>query len=554
MPSIYTPTTIWKNFVIDGEPSFISGGKTVIEGTVFESGYIEGRYVDGVRIKIYTRSAQQKEGKLPAVIILNDFKYVEDDNLLTALAEKGYYAVMVDLAGKRDTSDNYTIYPEEIKYANLKYSSYEEKEINDDITKTCYYEWCGVVKYVVEYLKSLPFITKIGAIGINGGATALWHTLATSQDISCSVIVNNTGWRVYEGKNKFLSGAEEGYSDGKLAYTAGVEPQSYAKHVKCPTLILSCTNSNKYDCDRAYDTLTRIDEKIYKAIDYSVNRTVAIEKQTFNNALVFLDKFLQNKRYKLPKLIEISSQKEEKISVIVERENLKALSLFVAEGQSESSKRSWKKYTDVLEQGQAYEFSYKPSIQNGFISYFVKAEYKNGFEICSRVCGKMIETINAPEKKPNNILYTSRELLLDTQFASANQEKIESAIDVLGQAQINVDVGPMKMLGLTGKGGVMTFNVCIDKIKNDTNATLMFDAYLSNSGEIRVKLIADYFGERIEYIALAKIVAQGIWQNIKLEIYNFKTETGLTLKSYEDIEVVEFDAQEDYLINNVLWI
>ena len=166
----------------------------------------------------------------------------------------------------------------------------------------------------------------------------------------------------------------------------------------------------------------------------------------------------------------------------------------------------------------------------------------------------MIETINAPEKKPNNILYTSRELLLDTQFASANQEKIESAIDVLGQAQINVDVGPMKMLGLTGKGGVMTFNVCIDKIKNDTNATLMFDAYLSNSGEIRVKLIADYFGERIEYIALAKIVAQGIWQNIKLEIYNFKTETGLTLKSYEDIEVVEFDAQEDYLINNVLWI
>ena len=556
MPIIYTPSSIWKNFFVDAEPSFISGGQKVQDGIIFENGYIEGRYVDGVRIKIFVSSARREKNKMPAVLVFNDFSINEDKNLLVELANQGYFAVMINVAGKTEASENYTVYPEKISFANLEESNYKATEINEDITKICYYEWCGVAQYVVSYLKSLSFVSKIGALGINDGATTLWHLLATTEDITCAVFVNNTGWKVYEGKSKFLSGVEEGYSDGKIAYSAGIEPQSYATHIKCPTLILSCTNSKDYDCDRAYDTFARIDEKLYKAISYSVNRTFSIQKSTFADGLIFFEKFLQSKRTILPKPIELKTSEEENLTITaqVDTRNVKSVSLYVAEGVIEPRERCWKKYSEITASEDKYVFEYLPNIQNGFVCWFVKAEYKNGYEVCSRIFAKQIIAKAKKSTKASNIVYTSREPLFDSQFASANEDEIKSVIDVMGDAEVEVKTGPFKMLGITGKGGIYSFNVCIDKISKDANSVLMFDVNLKNSGTIVVKLVTDCFNNRVEYSASANVVGENIWQNVKFSINNFKTIEGLPLKSYEKIQVIEFNSSEEFLINNVLWI
>ena len=556
MPIIYTPSSIWKNFLVDAEPSFISAGRKEQDGIIFENGYIEGRYVDGVRIKIFVSSARKEKNKMPAVLVFNDFSINDDKNLLVELANQGYFAVMVNIAGKTDASDNYTVYPEKISFANLEESNYKATEINEDITKICYYEWCGVAQYVVSYIKSLSFVTKIGALGINDGATTLWHLLATTEDISCAVFVNNTGWKVYEGKSKFLSGVEEGYSDGKIAYSAGIEPQSYATHIKCPTLILSCTNSKDYDCDRAYDTFARIDEKLYKAISYSVNRTYSIQKSTFNDGFIFFEKFLQSKRTALPKPIELKNSEGENLVITakVDNRNVKSVSLYVAEGVVEPRERCWKKYSEITSIEDKYVFDYLPNIQNGFVCWFVKAEYKTGYEVSSRIFAKQIVNKAKKSAKASNIVYTSREPFFDSQFASANEDEIKSVIDVMGNAEVEVKSGPLKMLGITGKGGIYSFNVCNEKISKDANSVLMFDVNLKNSGTIVVKLISDCFNNRVEYSAFANVVGENIWQNVKFSINNFKTAEGLPLKSYEKIQVIEFNSSEEFLINNVLWI
>lgn len=556
MSTIYTPATIWKNFQIDAEPSFISGGRTTKGEFIYENGYIEGRYVDGVRIKIFVRTVKTDKNKMPAVIVLNDFSIESDDNLLESLASNGYFAVMVDVVGKGENRENFTVYPEKIGYANLENSSYGVKEINGDITKTCYYEWCGALKYVTTYLKSLKSVSKIGLLGINDGALSAWHLLATEQDINCAVLVNNTGWSVYEGRSKFLAVAEEGYSDGKVAYSAGIEPQSYASHVKCPTLILACTNSDRYDIDRAHDTLARIDDNLYKAINYSVNRTLTIEKCVYQDAVIFFEKFLSGKSYALPQDIEIKPLEGEELKVVanIDERGLKEVSLYISEGVIEPEKRSYQKQNDYLVNGGEYEFKINCDSQEGFICGFIKAEYKNGFEICSRVFGKVLENKRAKTGKINNIVYSSRLPLAESQFTSANEKNINSVIDVLGEAQVEVKKGPFDMLGITGKGGISTFNVCKDKIGRDCNCVFMFDAYLKNSGLIYVKLITDYFGEKTEYVSSVNIVGENIWQNVKIAINKFKTESGLTLKTYEKVDVIEFFSEEEYLVNNALWI
>ena len=84
---------------------------------------------------------------------------------------------------------------------------------------------------------------------------------------------------------------------------------------------------------------------------------------------------------------------------------------------------------------------------------------------------------------------------------------------------------------------------------------IMFDLYSENKGAMAVKLIADYFGEKIEYFAWANVLGGEVWQNVKLELSRFKTEQGMGLKSLEKIDALEFFIPEGfYLINNALWV
>ncbi len=557
MPIIYTPTTIWKNFIIQEEPSFISGVRSEENGKIYENGFVEGRLISGERIKIYTQTVKPNKAKMPAVLVFNDYKISQDKTLLEQLADNGYYAVSFDLAGNVNGRQNYTLYPEEINYANLENSIYQQKEINEDITKTCWYEWCLVAKYLLHYVKSLKFVTSVGCLGVNGGATTLWHLLANTEEVDGAVFINNAGWTVYEGKSKFLSENAEGYSDGKLAFVAGIEPQSYANHVKCPTMILSCTNSNDYDLDRAYDTLTRIGETQYRNINYAVNRRGAITKQTFTNAFIFFERYLVNRKnaQDLPGVIDIECTEGSTISVkaTVTAKNLKCVELYLSEGLIQTSKRCWKKAQTLLAKEGTYEFSISPNERYGFACWFVKAVYKNGYEVCSRVCGKIMEQ-KKPTVRQNNLIYSSRYENSYTQFGSANEQESVSAIDLTEKTVVSERIGPMKMLGVTSACGLLTFGVMSEKVKPDGNSIIMFDAFVNGGGEITVKLICDYFGAKTEYMAVAKIVGEDIWQNVKLTLSSFKTAEGLPIKKFERIEAVEFSCNGEYLINNALWV
>ena len=101
----------------------------------------------------------------------------------------------------------------------------------------------------------------------------------------------------------------------------------------------------------------------------------------------------------------------------------------------------------------------------------------------------------------------------------------------------------------------MTFRIIAAKYRPDPEALMMLDVYVKDGGMFTVRLVSDYFGaNRTEYSASVKINGGGVWQNVKLEKNRFKTAEGLTLKNYDKIEAMEFYADNEFLINNVLWV
>lgn len=563
--TILSPIAIWKDFTV---PAVVSG-ETFSErednGFTVTELYINGRKTQDGEVKIYGILVKESGKKnLPSVLCLADFKDGTDLTLAKDIATHGYQVLFADLAGKAEGKETYTVYPDSISYANLASSVYGECELTADVDKTCWYEWTAVAVYAATFLAESEKDSSVGAIGIGGAATVLWQASAVCNKFSCAVFVANAGWYGYRGISKFGTAPEPQFSDEALRYIAGVEPQSYAKHVKCPVLLLSPTNSAIYDLDRAYDTVARVPEEIYKAVQYSVGSREEVDCKCYADALVFFDAFLRKgkSRIKLPREIFVKGEiKDGKLIVEAEPDEseLKEISLYVAEQTVEPCFRCWRKVTAHTERGEeGYVFGYSPYMGSKTIAYFAEAVYKNGFRLCSIVAAKNFSEEEMDRFNRHKIVYSSRKSDMDSVFSEAS-ENVEPpfGIDLSGKENVCLKKGPVDLYGVSGKNGLLTFKINADKYKPDEDAIMMLDVYLSGGGTFFVKLITDFFGEnRAEYSASVKIIGGEVWQNVKFEKNNFKTTEGMTLKQYEKVEAIEFVSEDNkpFIINNVLWV
>ncbi len=562
--NILTPNLIWNNFAVQSDFNQRILFKEVESGITFTHLVIDGRKVGNERVKIYCVFASKKKNENnPAILLLNDFNAPMDKGLIKNLVDSGYAVLSVDVEGEREGAKNYTVYPLEISYANYANVKDSLLAVDTSVQNTCWYEWTCVGRYALSFLKSLPNVTKVGGIGVGKVGTVTWHIAGTCLDLDCAVFVLNSGWNGYDGIEKFSEMAEPQFSDDMYKYIAGVDPQSYAMKVSCPTLMLSATNGKEFDVDRAFDTISRIDKDVYKAINYSVGYRNAVSGDAYLTALSFLNYFLncQIGDCKLPSEVSVKCDiKDEKLvfTVNAEKEKLKEVSVYCAEEISNSSKRCWVKLGDYeSEQVGEYEFTYVPYTRSEMVTYFAQCKYEGGYTIGSNVCAKKFSENEIEFSFKSNIIYSSRIANAESVFTVAKGEfDTKKGKRIFVEDNVMVKKGAMGIYGVCAETGLLTFKINSKKDKPSDNAILMFDVYSKERDLLTVRLIADYHGEKKEYIGWVDLLGGEVWQNVKFSVSRFKTEEGMTLKSYEKIEAIEFLSEKGGvpLINNALWV
>ncbi|MBQ9485369.1 MAG: hypothetical protein IJU83_00870 [Clostridia bacterium] len=564
-----TPTAVWKDFSIQGDISAEVLKEYSEKGVAFVHLRIGGRKVADGQVGIYavmTRKAQLTVA--PALVVVQDLANGTDLTLARFFAEQGYTVLTVDLAGETENATEnknaagfgfapYTIYPESLKYANYDPQAEDIAEISGNAYATCWFEWGRVIRYAVEYLKRQPLITKVGVLGVNAAATPLWQVLSASCGISAAVIVGNAGWKGYRGIDKFGDKPEPQFGDDALKYLAGVEPQAYATHVKCPVMVLSPTNSPVYDFDRAYDTVSRVPSGVYRAIDYSVGGREQIDFDCFNGAVVFFNELLVKDAPVLAKEISVKSAfvgNAVRIEVSPDLNGLKELFVYCAEEELSPARRAWYKITGAErnEKG-VYAFTYTPYNKSGAVMFFARAGYENGFHICSVVsCRKFGTEIG--QTNLYRVYYSSRMTDGENGFYPAVENvALPRGIDLDKDDFVRIKSGHMSMYGLYCKRGILTFKINGKKFKPLQGSILMTDVCVKGGGTFCVKAIVDYFGKKTEYSAQVKIFGD-LWQNVKFELNNFKTAEGMGLKTYDNVQALEFSADGEFMINNLLWL
>ncbi len=552
--NILSPLAIWGNFYTETP----SRARTVIQKTagdvLLTYVKIQGRETKNGRVEIMGLVAKRESYKNgPAVLVASNPESVISEEFAIRLAEEGYLVLSVDLGGKTEEGKLFTVYPDCISYANYLESKDKLTSVKENVKNTCWYEWGAALFYAYEYLREQNRSAKIGAIGIKAGANAVWQLSSVKEDLSATAIIMNAGWTAYKGVYKFAGVEEPEFSDEVCAYVAGVDAQSYASHVKSPTLILSALTDSEYDPDRAHDTSSRIPESVYSAIDYSVGYSSGVGASAYKNLLIFFENFVKKPRktfIKEPKLTISSENGELIISASADGKNLSEIRVYVSEEIQKPADRTWESAKQVSDSNKEAIFKYKPYANSGSVLVFAKAIYQNGFEISS---GIYYKKLNAQEFLPankNKIIFSTRDEHSESIFVSS----LEKEIDFLGVSAPVIKKGPMDIEGAYSPLSLVTKKIIREKNALPEDSMLIMDFYSPNPSILNVKLTVKTEFGLIPYTATIKCNGGNVWHSVRIEQNKFKTEEGRILKSYENLYSLEIKAEGEYLVNNVLWV
>lgn len=560
---ILTPSVLWADFAINKTPSAVVD-KEKKKGEVSISHVrIHGRSAKDGNVSIAGILVRNTELKVaPGILLVQDFCEGLDETFAVFLATKGYNVLLIDLVGKNDKSDFNTIYPQSLSHANYEQVKDSLYSFDGSAKESCWFEWVCVTRYALAYFDSLPFVSQIGGIGVGEAATVMWQTAATDKKLACAVLALNAGWNIYRGYNKFGTEEIPQFSDDVMKVLAGIEPESYAPHITCPTLTVVSLNDELFDSDRAYDTVSRIPEGTFGALLYSSSTEGFIDENGCSNILIFLKEFLIKGNVLatgMPSNIAIKSEiKDGKIIIEVtpDSDGVKDISLMCAEGEENSALRTWTKTEKFIEKnGDTYIYEYTPYHKSGTAYFFATVSYRNGFSISSNVICKRFTDKEIKFGYKNTVMFSSRNENAESIFVSKRLTDTKPYwIDIKGKNNVFTKSGTMGIVGVGCNNTLVSYCVNSVKYKPNDDCILMLDVMAKNSTTLTVKLVTDYFGEKVEYSAKVTVKGAKAWNNIKIERTSFKSELGMVLKTYEKIQAIEFIAQESFLINNILWI
>ena len=546
---ILTPMTLWDKFSDNLSLNETKLFSESINNTVYNYVYFSGRSVGSSRVRIYGIYAEQKNVKANTIIVLPDVSGRVDVDLISHFANRGFNVLSIDLAGKQEGVSDYTVYPDKISYANYENSSTTFNSVPLTAKETCWYEWCAVARYAVSYAKQKSPNAKIGVLGIKNGANVAWQLTATDDRVNASAFISGAGWIAYKGVYKHLSQEIE-LNDERYRFIAGVEAHTYAQHVKVPVFFASTTNSDHFDCDRAVDTLQRVDNQNKCWFNFSVTSKEVLGSDSLNDIYLFFDKFIGGKRIKIPSIPKIKAELDgEEVVYSVEVSNydeVESVTLYYSDNDINPSERVWFLQSKPFSiDNEVYNFRRMLYGKVDFEISYAVVKYSSGFTLSTRFNFQEIN-VQSNSKVPSVIFSSSK---MTSTFVVKN-EKTKLFGEVFSADNLYDYVkGPCGIIGVSTKNLLISYS--IKKIADTIsyNSFIKLDVYTAIPDTLSIKITLN---DGSEYSVSLNFSGNSGWENVNVPFSEFKTDIGMPLKNFDDISTIAVYSLGSILINNFL--
>jgi hypothetical protein len=386
-----------------------------------------------------------------------------------------------------------------------------------------------------------------------------------SPSIKCGVPINAVGWTSFSGVAKFGDAVASHLSDRQHGYIAAVEAQSYAPYVKCPVLMLCALRDQSFDCDRAYDTFSRIGTEYGNALNYSENSGACIGPNGLINMDLFLAKHLKGREIYVPDTLDITlKETDEGLSVEIESDKegiLQEISVFYAESdvRTKCAYRDWQCIYHVDGKsvtGNKVKFIKKPFAGATAVFAYASAKFINGFSVVSKITAKRLSNPDIHAVK-GRMLFSGKEM--DAFGVALYDEYSVGDIFLERNAVPKTVEGYGGVTGAFSVGGITTYKISSPTYVPEENAFLEFDAYCREDFVLKVTVdTGDMEQVHERFVVEQTVKGGGKWKRIILKAGDFKSEiSGMPLRTFRDGKALTFDCDDErieYAITNILWL
>lgn len=558
MSQILTPTTLWNNFDDSLDVSAVTIGIKRSKGVKFERVNFLGRETGEGRVKGFgifasSETAPAKE----TVIIFSDSADTVDEAVLRLFVKMGYSAFMVDYRGEWENCEHFTVYPQNIEYANTLKCGRRKEFVDESADKTSWYEWVALGIYARKYVAERTDSEDIAVLGIRDGGEIAWK-LASARKFSCAITVCAVGWLAYSGVSKYYSEEQELDSE-RYRFIAGIDSQAYAPFVRCPMLLLCSTNDARFDYDRAYDTFSRIDPNYAQdsIITYSVQCDAAIDDKSFEDMSLFLGKHLKGRQVVLPQTGDITVSVDDEENLIANAKfddcgTIKECGVYMAEDSIDSSIREWmlcKKTEKVADnEFKSYIDAFKDTTKIFIVAY---ATYANGFTAWSKISVKKLSGRFKNTTDKCNVMFSAKNGV-DGFCISDVRSVAVGGIFFTGKVALPQIVKKAKGIeGIYSEHGLTTYRLNSLRYSPSRDKVLKLDVFCDNSAEFTLMIEDTAGGETYRY---SQSVLGGVWQSLVIKCKHFKNVNGVPLAEYTHNVRMCVECDEKYAINNVMWL
>ncbi|MBO5412646.1 MAG: dienelactone hydrolase family protein [Clostridia bacterium] len=569
---IVSAISLWKKYDLKTPLGASEWGIEEKDGEYRSHVSYSGHTVSDGSVRIYARFCKplhtsKGNDKYPTILLLPDAGKATDEELMEYFVEKGYAVLMPDYSGKCESDGENvlrTIYPQSLDYGNYERAQglYGLHEV--DVDGSSWFEWTYVALYSIEYLKSRVDVGDIGVVGIRKGGEIAWQTML-SPDVKCGVPINAAGWRSFLHLAKFGDDIAHNLSDDRRRYIAAAEAQSYAPYVKCPVLMLCALRDWEFDCDRAYDTYSRIGNSDGNALVYSADSGACIGATAIADMELFLEKNLKGREIYIPDTLNLTLKEVSdglEVEVEFDKEGiLEEAGVFYAEAdaRTKSTYRDWHRIYKV--EGRAVKngktnFKIVPFAGATAVFAYAYAKYINGFCVMSKITCKRRSKPN-PSAVKSRMLFTGKEM--DTFGIAQHEAYSVGGILMERETLPKITYGYGDIQGAYSVSGIKTYKISSPKYVPEENALLEFDAYSKETQELIVSVeVSDLKAGDEKYTCVVEINGGGKWKRTILRAVDFKSMTnGKPLENFRKGSALSFESMEqekEFSITNILWL
>lgn len=547
MEKILTSAVLWQDF--DPAAEYLDANVLNVcetEEFVTKSVFFTGRKVADGETRVFAKvCSKMGRNSKQAVLLIDDYKKPINQEELQYWAANGFVAMAVDFVGRREKGA-YTLYPQSLDYCNADVAK-GYFEIGETVKESKIYEYALNCMRAVTYLLQVENAKSVSVITVKRGVRVGAIVLGTDARVTNGTVVLhslNAEFPPYKENAKNVNDEWDGqeleerlaYEDRCQIWTTGLAPQTYAMQIKAPVYFVLSANSSEVDLAEANKMFYRLNNDselllLPLAVDCVPEEYMQSIVKWCKGGAVADDVVLK----------QYSCENGDNFVFVKSKLSASKLTLWYTRNVTERAKNWVSAPLKKTEEGYVAELD-AYSANCGMLA-FVSA---SGAVSCTTPLCELKVTKPSKVKIPTRSLYvgTGESNLVPTSTSDAWHGK---------QNNVEYTTGYLNIKGAKSKG-IATFAINDTAVRRNENFTVSFDICCDVEQSIKVLAVADFGGENSVYSHTVKLGGDGKWQRITVDGNNFKTGEGRQMSEDADVQMLAFNAESEFIINNIFLV